>query len=101
MIKSGKRIVWVVLGVCTLIGLVVLHDKTDAHTLLSLRLATLLTAILGWRYLVDALTAGGWVHPLKRSVVIASRWRVLGLVAMLEIFVIQQLPRLMIEIIRV
>ncbi len=100
MIASGKRIVWLVFGVFTLIGLVVLHGKVDAHTLLSLRLATLFTVLLGWRHVVDALTAGGWVHPLRRSVVIASRWRVLGLVAMLEIFVIQQVPRLLIEIVR-
>ena len=101
MIAYGKRIVWLVLGLFTLIGLVVLPGKVDAHTLLSLRLTTLFTVFLGWRYLVDTLTAGGWVHPLKRSAVVASRWRVLGLVAMLEIFVIQQLPRSMIEIVRI
>ena len=92
---------WIGLVGVTLSVLVVLHGKVDAQVMMGLRLAALLTVILGWRYIVDILMSRGWVHPMRRSVVIASRWRVLGLVVLLEIFVIQQIPQLMVEIVRI
>ena len=100
MLACGKRVVWQILVVFSLMGLVALHDKIEAQTLLSLRLATMLTIMLGWRYVVDALIARGWVHPMRRSMVLASRWRVLGLIVLLELFVIQQLPQFMVELVR-
>ena len=101
MFGWAKRLIWLgLVGFCSIV-LFILHSEIEAQFMLVMRLAALLALLLGWHYIVDTLTARGWVHPMRRSIAMASRWRVLGVVAILEIFVIQQVPQLMVEIFRV
>ena len=95
------RIAWLGPAGFALMVLLVLHSKLDAEALLGLRVSFLFAVVVGWRYCVDSLTEGGWVHPMRRPIVMASRWHVLGLFAIVEIFVIQQAPQLVREILRI
>ena len=51
--------------------------------------------VLMWRHVVDALIASGMIHAIRRETVIAFRWRFLILIALVELFVVQQMPALL------
>ena len=51
--------------------------------------------VLMWRHVVDTLIASGMIHPIRREIAIAFRWRLLFLIALVELFVVQQIPALL------
>ncbi|MCY4128893.1 MAG: hypothetical protein OXG15_06580 [Gammaproteobacteria bacterium] len=62
-----------------------------------IRVGLLLLVVLLWQQVIDLFVASGWIHPLRRVSALAFRWRFLVLVAMLELFVIQQFPALLVD----
>ena len=50
-----------------------------------------------WRHVVDALIASGMIHPIRHETAIAFRWRFLFLIALVELFVVQQIPALLVD----
>ena len=48
-----------------------------------------------WRHVVDALIASGMIHAIRRETAIAFRWRFLFLIALVELFAVQQMPALL------
>ena len=51
--------------------------------------------VLMWRPVVDVLISSGMIHPVRRETAIAFRWRFLILIALVELFVVQQMPALL------
>ena len=58
------------------------------------------TVFVWWRNVVDALVALRVVHPLRRRSVVAFRWSAFALVVLIELFVIQRLPIVLVETLR-
>ena len=80
--------------------LYLIHREVDAVFIAVMRIGFLVTVIAVWSRVVDGLIVAKFVHPLRRSAVLAFRWRFAALVAILELFVIQQLPQLIVGAIK-
>lgn len=77
--------------------LLTVHQATNPALFASFRVGLLLLVVLLWQQMVDLLVANGFVHPLRRASAMVFRSRFLVLVTMLELFVIQQLPALLVD----
>ena len=90
----------VVGGVLILVVLLIGYQHAQPWFVAAVRVGTLSILFFSWRYCVEALVAGGVIHPMRRETALSFRWRFLTLVVLLEWLVIQQLPLLVVDAIR-
>lgn len=64
---------------------------------LGIRVGVLGTLVLSWHQVVESLIRLGLIHPMRRMEVRAFRFRFLAIAVLVELFVIQQLPQLLIK----
>ena len=78
--------------------LVMLYQEMTSTIFASFRVGLMVLLVVFWRQIVELLILNEFVHAMRRDAALVFRWRFAVLVVVLELFVIQQVPTMLLDV---